>query len=244
MCFNSSTSLVAFIISVACSAYLYYNGTVHNNKSDVFFSAVVFLIGSMQLVEYFLWENQKCDKTNHIFSLFIVVVLTFQTIIWCLVYYYLYPKNRYFNNTIIMSYIFICICFFAYMMYYLKKFKLCSRPSATSCRLKWAPYELMASNNVMMFFIHIALYSSLGLIIGVEIIRNHLEDVFKYKMRYLFIPVAFILSSLYVLIKEINLSVNVIKNPYSLLFLPYADVFGSVFCFSAVLLGIISVLHL
>ena len=47
-----------------------------------------------------------------------------------------------------------------------------------------------------------------------------------------------------VLIKEINLSVNVIKNPYSLLFLPYADVFGSVFCFSAVLLGIISVLHI
>ena len=59
MCFNSTTSLVAFSISVACSVYLYYNGTVHNNKSDVFFSAVVFLIGSMQLVEYFLLENQK-----------------------------------------------------------------------------------------------------------------------------------------------------------------------------------------
>lgn len=244
MCFNSTTSIVAFAVSTICSAYLYYNGKVNNNKSDLFFSIVVFLIGCMQLVEYFLWENQKCDNVNHIFSLFIVVVLTLQTVVWCVSYYYLYPNNRYFNNNVILSYLIIYIGFFIYIMYYLNDFTLCSKPSATSCRLKWAPYELMAKNNPIMFFTHIALYSSIGFIIAIETFRNHLEDVFKYKMRYLFIPIAFILSSCYVLMKEINMKIKVVKDPYSYYFLPYADVYGSVFCFSAVFLGIVSVLHI
>ena len=84
----------------------------------------------------------------------------------------------------------------------------------------------------------------MGFIIGVETIRNHLEDVFKYKMRYLFIPIAFILSSCYVLMKELNMKIKLVKDPYSYYFLPYADVYGSVFCFSAVFLGIVSVLHI
>ena len=103
MCFNSNTSLVAFIISVVCSVYLYMNGINKNNKCDLFFSVVVFLIGCMQLIEYFLWENQDCIKNryNHIFSLFIMVLLTLQGIVLCIVYYRLYPKNRYFNNTFV-----------------------------------------------------------------------------------------------------------------------------------------------
>jgi hypothetical protein len=42
--------------------------------------------------------------------------------------------------------------------------------------------------------------------------------------------------------KEINMKIKVVKDPYSYYFLPYADVYGSVFCFSAVFLGIVSVL--
>jgi hypothetical protein len=77
-----------------------------------------------------------------------------------------------------------------------------------------------------------------GFIIGVETIRNHLEDVFKY------IPIAFILLSCYVLMKELNMKIKLVKDPYSYYFLSYADVYGSVFCFSAVFLGIVSVLHI
>jgi len=244
MCFNSTTSLVAFIISVACSAYLYYNGTLHNNKSDLFFSVVVFLIGCMQLIEYFLWENQDCTSNilNHNFSLLIMFLLTLQGIISCIVYYCLYPKNRYFNNTFIMFYLFIYSGFFVYMMNYLKNFKLCSAPSSKSCRLKWAPYDVMAKNNTPMLIIHLVLYAAAGIILGIETLNNNLADVFKYKMRYAVLPIVFTLSVLYVIFKEINLSIKLFNNP--LFFLDYADVFGSVFCFSAVLLGIISVLHI
>jgi len=250
MCFNSTTSLVAFSISVACSAYLYYNGTVHNNKSDLFFSAVVFLIGCMQLIEYFLWENQNCtnngnsnnsNNSNHIFSLIIMVLLTLQGIVSCIVYYCLYPNNRYFNNTFVMFYLVIYSVFFVYMMNYLKNFKLCSAPSSKSCRLKWAPYDVMAKNNIPMLIIHLVLYSAAGIILGVETLNNNVSDIFKYKTRYAVLPIVFILSILYVIFKEINLSIKLFNNP--LFFLDYADVFGSVFCFSAVLLGIISVLH-
>ena len=245
MCFNSTTSLVAFIISVACSAYLYYNGTVHNNKSDLFFSAVVFLIGCMQLIEYFLWENQDCtsnsNNSNHNFSLLIMFLLTLQGIVSCIVYYRLYPKNRYFNNTFVMLYLFIYTAFFVYMMNYLKKFKLCSAPSSKSCRLKWAPYDVMAKNNMPMLIIHLALYAAAVIILGIETLNSNVADVFKYKMRYAILPIVFTLSVLYVVFKEVNLSVKLFNNP--LFFLEYADVFGSVFCFSAVLLGIISVLH-
>jgi hypothetical protein len=44
--------------------------------------------------------------------------------------------------------------------------------------------------------------------------------------------------------KEITMKIKVVKDPYSYYFLPYADVYGSVFCFSAVFLGIVSVLHI
>jgi len=244
MCFNSNTSLVAFIISVACSVYLYMNGINENNNCDLFFSVVVFLIGCMQLIEYFLWENQDCNNnsSNHIFSLFIMVLLTLQGIVSCIVYYRLYPKNRYFNNTFVMFYLVIYAGFFVYMMNYLKNFKLCSTPSSKSCRLKWAPYDVLAKNNMPMFIIHLALYAAAGIILGIETLNNNLADVFKYKMRYAVLPIVFTLSVLYVVCKEINLSIKLFNNP--LFFLEYADVFGSVFCFSAVLLGIVSVLHI
>ena len=117
MCFNSTTSIVAFAISAICSAYLFYNGKVNNNKSDLFFSIVVFLIGCMQLVEYFLWENQTCNNVNRLFSLFIVVVLTLQTVVWCVSYYYLHPNNRYFLTTMRQCLIFLFIFVFIYILF-------------------------------------------------------------------------------------------------------------------------------
>jgi hypothetical protein len=128
------------------------------------------------------------------------------------------------------------------MMNYLHGFKLCSAPSSKSCRLKWAPYDVLAKNNMPMFIIHLALYAAAGIILGIETLNNNLADVFTYKTRYAVLPIVFTLSILYVIFKEINLSIKLFNNP--LFFLEYADVFGSVFCFSAVLLGIISVLHI
>jgi len=87
MCFNATTSLITFTISLMSSMYLVYNGIHENNKNDILFGILVILIGLMQLIEYFLWNNQKCNKINHVFSLLIIVVLYLQGIITSLLYY-------------------------------------------------------------------------------------------------------------------------------------------------------------
>lgn len=242
MCFNSNTSLVAFIISVVCSIYLYMNGINTNNKCDLFFSAIVFLIGSMQLVEYFLWENQGCNNMNHIFSLFIMVTLTLQGMILCTIYYYIYPKGRYFSNTSIHLFLFVYACFFVYMMNYLHNFQLCSQPSSKSCRLKWAPYDVLVKNNMPILIIHLAFYIIAGAILSFETLASNVNDLIKYPVRYAIVPFLILLSVFYIFCKEINLAAKLSKNPF--FFIEYMDVFGSAVCFSAVLLGIVSVLHI
>jgi hypothetical protein len=57
MCFNSQVSLITFIIGALGSIRLYNLGY----KPEAYFYAWVIF---MQLIEYFLWNNQKCDNTN------------------------------------------------------------------------------------------------------------------------------------------------------------------------------------
>ena len=176
------------------------------------------------------------------FSLLIIALLFIQGVGACIVYYYLYPAHRFVNRKIVNIYLFAYTCFFIYMMQYLNKFKLCSKPSATSCRLQWAPYSVLATHNVPMIIIHLAFYAFAGIIIGAETINSNFADVMKYKVRYSILPIVFLASILYVLYKEISHAQQFLKNPF--IFLDYIDVFGSVFCFSAVILGIVSVLHI
>ena len=61
MCFNATTSAITFSIAIISSIYLYYRGYKINDKSAKFYSFLGILIGLMQLIEYFLWENQTID---------------------------------------------------------------------------------------------------------------------------------------------------------------------------------------
>jgi hypothetical protein len=67
------------------------------------------------------------------------------------------------------------------------------------------------------------------------------SDILKYKYRYAFIPFTFMLTGLCIIITYGNNIMNVF-NPF--FYLNYADVFGSMWCFMAVFLGIIGVLHI
>jgi len=57
MCFNAPVSLTAFIIGAVGSIRLFTLGY----KAEALF---YFWVVLMQLVEYFLWKNQPCNKTN------------------------------------------------------------------------------------------------------------------------------------------------------------------------------------
>ena len=67
------------------------------------------------------------------------------------------------------------------------------------------------------------------------------KDFKKYPLRHLFIPITFFFTILYIL-KQNNDIINYIKNP--LIFTKHIDIWGSLWCFSAIFLGIVSILEI
>jgi hypothetical protein len=226
MCFDATTSLIAFSISILCSYSL-----LQGSKNDKFFGIGVFLIGLIQLNEFFLWQNQTCGLMNHLLSLSIIVILYLQCVIMCMVYYTLYPV-RVISSQIITLYSILYTCFTAYLLYVLNQSRLCSKPKG-SCRLAWAPYTYLSQKNPFLLLIHILFYFIPFFIFVIETVTYHLNDVLRYKVRYACLPVTFMLGVLFAFTKETFTFT-----------LSHADVFGSLWCFLSVVLGIVGVLHI
>jgi len=139
MCFNSTTSLITFIISITFSTLLLSLGIIKNQKTKILNSVVGYLIGLMQLIEYFLWKNQKCSNlVNHYFTLLIPFILFLQPVVTSLFYLFLFKPII---NLYIVILLIILICYTIYEIYLLnylnKNYILCSVPSKKNCRLIW-----------------------------------------------------------------------------------------------------------
>jgi len=139
MCFNSTTSLVTFIISITFSTLLLSLGIIKNQKTKILNSVISYLIGLMQLIEYFLWKNQKCySLVNHYFTLSIPFILFLQPVVTSLFALFLFKPII--NIYIVILFILI-ICYTIYEIYLLnylnKNYILCSVPSKKNCRLMW-----------------------------------------------------------------------------------------------------------
>jgi hypothetical protein len=59
MCYNANVSLISYIIGMIGNVYLYRLNYI---PESIFYTFVI----QMQLIEYFLWKNQECKKTNEI----------------------------------------------------------------------------------------------------------------------------------------------------------------------------------
>jgi len=224
MCVDATTSLLAFSVSVVCS-YLLWNGP----KNDKFFGIGVFMIGLIQLNEFFLWKNQTCSLVNHLFSLSIIVILYLQCVVMLTVFYTFYPVRiipPYVTNT----YILLCTTFTTYLLYVLSKTRLCSIPKG-SCRLAWAPHTYLIQHHHYLALIHTLFYFIPYFMFFIE--SFHSNDAIRYKVRYAFVPFTFMVA--------IGFGVY---NGFLTFPLSYADIFGSIWCFLSVGLGIIGVLHI
>jgi hypothetical protein len=251
MCFNAKTSLITFTISAVCFLYLFNRGLKTKNKNDVFLSILTILIGLMQLIEFFLWRNQDCNIINHYFSLSIIVVLFLQATITNLVYLKLYPSDSFFSKNFVKSIIFIYLIFLIYVLYCLNTFNLCSKPSSNSCRLVWDSFVKLNENN-LAFILFLCFYFFMFFILLVNSFYSKNTLFTKYPFRYSVLPITFIIASIYVLItsyfyKEIYIFLQN-GNFYNLfkktLLLSSNDVFGSVWCFLCVFVGIIGILKI
>ena len=237
MCFNQTTSLITFSVSLVCFIYLMYYGISNKNKYDILAAVFTILIGSMQLIEYFLWGSQNCSKNdwNHFFSLLIMFVLFLQGTVGSIVSMYLFAdKSQQSLSNIILLIIGIYSAFTVYLLNWLNERNLCSKPMDGSCRLVWAPFQTMVNDFYGRFFILIFLsfYFFLGSYAfgGFQLILGKQFDGYlKYPLRYSLLSFTFMISLLYVFI----------TNGKNL-----ADTFGSTWCFLAVAFGIISCLHI
>lgn len=242
MCYNQTTSMIAFSISVICFSYLLYYGFKTDNKYDIFAAIVTILIGSIQLLEFFLWRSQDCSKTNHFLSLLIIVVLYSQSMIGVISSIYLFSSLK--VNFLSYSIIALCSIFTGVTFFTLKwlnQHKLCSKPTINSCRLAWAPYTVFLNSlkGIFYFLSFSTLYAVIFLYAFfiqfltfnkgfTQMSFNH-ELFSKYKIRHLFLFVSYLFATLYAVYYEGE---------------NYMDIFGSFWCFSSVGFGIVSCLHI
>ena len=220
MCFNSTTSLVTFIISITLSTLLLSLGIIKNQKIKILYGVVGYLIGLMQLVEYFLWKNQKCNKlVNHYFTLFIPFILFLQPIITSLLYLFLFKPII---NIYIVILLLILICYTIYEIYLLnylnKNYVLCSVPSKKTFRLIWDTDIVFQyttfKNKLLGILFYLFYYGIIFLLFFINIKKNN-----KNYYYLIFLIITWIIAYFY----------NFITKGKS-----KTDVFGSVWCFLAV----------
>jgi hypothetical protein len=139
------------------------------------------------------------------------------------------------------------VFFTMYLLKFLNKLNLCSKPSVNSCRLVWAPFKALTpfkdlktiritySNlyKFLLFVIFFAFYFFLftyGFGLCDTLTKGKLfEGYIKYPIRYAILPITFIFALIYAINKE---------GMY------WTDIFGSFWCFNAVVFGVVSVLHI
>ena len=156
MCINEETSMTAFLIGCGLSIYILYRGIKKKNKYDFVVGCLFISIASMQLLEYFIWKNQKCNSKNSFFTILLVVLLLIQIIT-----YYLATNSVFkINDIIIHISIILSIIVFGYLIVILvkNKDKLCSKPSLKSCRLQWDSLKYLYNNNRVITLIGGFLY--------------------------------------------------------------------------------------
>lgn len=253
MCFNAKTSLGTFAISLICFCYLLHRGLKTKNNNDIFLSIVTILIGSMQLIEFFLWSNQTCNDANHYFSLLIILLLFLQGVIANLFYLQLYPDNNFFSKDFVTNILLMYLILIIYVLYRLNSYNLCSQPSSKSCRLIWDSFvKLNYPENRFLYILFMSFYAFMFLIVFVNSTYSKNTLLTKYPLRYSFLFITFVIAQIYVFFtsnfyKEIynflqngNFS-NLLKK---IILLSSNDVFGSVWCFLCVFVGIVGILKI
>ena len=241
MCYSATTSATAFTISVLCSIYLIYSGNKTHNNVDIYAGIATIMIGLIQLVEFVLWKNQDCNWINKYVSMSIPVVLYLQVIVFHIANKYLYnAKNPIYDKIFIIMNILSAI-YIICLLVWLSDQKLCSKPSANSCRLVWAPFEKLlnykyGSYNVgwILLLLGFLFYIQFGITLnGYENLPYSQKSFSFHKYNY---PIRDIWPSITLIAALVYAIVTDGKK--------MADTFGSMWCFLCVSYGIVSIMHI
>ena len=125
MCYSAESSLNAFLIGTTSSVFLVNSKSKINKYIGFFFISV----NLMQLLEYFIWKDQKCGLVNSIASRLITIVLCFQ--VFALIFGgYLFNTLNINKNVLY----YLSLVIFFYMLYLIyfnfnNNFIWCSKPN-------------------------------------------------------------------------------------------------------------------
>ena len=131
MCYNKESSITAFIVGIVLSTYLFTIWDKYLKTLSIFSGYIVFA----QLIEYFLWDNQSCNKTNDIVSKIIPIYLIGQplSILFSLYYF----KSSFVKSEVLIALIVFGLCIILKMLYdaLTSNKNLCSK--AVNGSLEW-----------------------------------------------------------------------------------------------------------
>ena len=130
MCVNKEVSLVAFVICISACIYLYRR----NNPNDRWIAYAFIYLGTMQLIEFFIWSDQACTGLNQKATSIGFWHNIMQPILSVVLAYYLTGGN-------LPIYVYLAIGLYVFTalpkIWNAKKPNQCSRPCGDSVGLAW-----------------------------------------------------------------------------------------------------------
>tara|TARA_B100000780_G_scaffold298_1_gene238 strand:- start:613 stop:1254 length:642 start_codon:yes stop_codon:yes gene_type:complete len=133
MCFSTESSLTAYIIGSIASLYLLINGDKYDKHIGLF--SLIFV--QIQLAEFFMWLDQKCNKNiNHYASIFSEIVLYLQPI--SVIVGAILFKTTYIPEYLLYLFLLFYIIYVGRNYYiYFNNQKLCSKSDNNTKHLQW-----------------------------------------------------------------------------------------------------------
>lgn len=140
MCFNKEVSLLAFIFGLATSIQLYIRSGQLGSQRYAMAGTIVLLISLMQLIEYFLWTNQKNIDTNIMITKCLHFLIFLQILIPVIMLfstdYNNISEDKSLYITIIVFFTLFLVCFMIFTVFIKWKPSLKGQ-----CRLNWDVYN-------------------------------------------------------------------------------------------------------
>jgi hypothetical protein len=156
MCFNKNSSIVSYFTASLLAIILFNYGDKIDKHIALF--SLVFI--QMQLVEYFMWKDQKCGSVNHYASIFGNILLLLQPVsvilFGIMLNTFSYPR-KYLYILLLITIIPLIFTFYRYVNN--TKRKLCTKEQ-DSGHLEWEFIEGKTENWNYFYFMQYFVFLS------------------------------------------------------------------------------------
>lgn len=148
MCYSAESSISNYTYVTIVSLFLYFYG----DKYDKHISFFTFVVGQIQLAEYFMWKDQKCGMMNKLATL-VARFLLFLQPLSIILGGYLFKTMNTSNYILVLSLLYILFFFITSLSYFLKNNDICSVDKYG--HLQWDFFKNIDQPNILNHYINI-----------------------------------------------------------------------------------------